>query len=178
MDEYVQWFKEQPLLYCNSILNFNLVHAGILPLWDLTEAQHYASEAENILRSDRASEFLEHLYGNEPAQWDPNLKEYDRFRFILNSFTRLRFCSKESSINLKNKTNIPQNSSDIPWFEVHNRKTKHQNIIFGHWAALMGETHTPHTFALDTGLRLGTLSYCNAARGFKAFSYEIEKNSI
>ena len=39
----------------------------------------------------------------------------------------------------------------IPWFHVPDRKTANEKIIFGHWAALNGQTDTPYVYALDTG---------------------------
>jgi bis(5'-nucleosyl)-tetraphosphatase (symmetrical) len=39
----------------------------------------------------------------------------------------------------------------MPWFKVPERKTEHQQIIFGHWASLAGFANTINVFALDTG---------------------------
>ena len=71
---------------------------------------------------------------------------------ITNFFTRARFCHPDGRLELKNKDKIAKNTPDLlPWFRVPNRANANLNIIFGHWAALGGETNTPNTYALDTG---------------------------
>ena len=39
----------------------------------------------------------------------------------------------------------------MPWFEKHSSLESQYKLIFGHWAALMGNTNTPNRLALDTG---------------------------
>jgi bis(5'-nucleosyl)-tetraphosphatase (symmetrical) len=38
-----------------------------------------------------------------------------------------------------------------PWFSYPQRETRRQKIIFGHWAALQGQTEDDTLYALDTG---------------------------
>eukprot|EP00494_Astrolonche_serrata_P002974 UN02980 len=49
--ELVKWLQAQPVLYFDEALNFLLVHAGIHPLWDLSQAIANAMELESILQS-------------------------------------------------------------------------------------------------------------------------------
>ncbi len=153
-DSFLSWFKTLPLIHHDPKLGFSLVHAGFHPLWDLTLALKLAKEVETILQGPESlfHEFLKHLYGNEPDTWDLHLTGWDRIRFIVNCFTRMRFCNEAGKLEFLTKESAhaaPPGFS--PWFQIPNRKTKEMNIIFGHWAALEGHTNTPKVFALDTG---------------------------
>ena len=67
-----------------------MVHAGIPPQWSIAQAMQYAHETEKLMRAE-PREFFAHLYGNEPASWNNNLEKWDRARYIINAFTRMRF---------------------------------------------------------------------------------------
>src|SRR3989338_2840919 len=41
-EELLNWLRHQPLLHLDETLNYVMVHAGIYPLWKLTEAKRYA----------------------------------------------------------------------------------------------------------------------------------------
>lgn len=136
-DELLHWLRHRPLLHHDAKVNYTLVHAGITPHWTLAQAQSYAKELENVLRGDDYIDFLNHMYGNEPACWSDGLTGWDRLRYICNSFTRLRYCNKDGVLNLQdNGPPGSQPETDMPWFDVPNRKNTDINIIFGHWATL------------------------------------------
>ncbi|MCP4474316.1 MAG: symmetrical bis(5'-nucleosyl)-tetraphosphatase [Gammaproteobacteria bacterium] len=151
-DELLNWLRQQPLLFHDATLNYTMVHAAILPTWDLTTARTHAKEVESVLQGDHYRTLLSHLYGNEPDLWEDNLSDWPRYRFITNVLTRLRYCNPEGRIVLWEKR-APENVSPhlIPWFRYPNRATADEQIIFGHWAALNGRTKHPKLFALDTG---------------------------
>jgi bis(5'-nucleosyl)-tetraphosphatase (symmetrical) len=146
------WLKSQPLLVHDEKLEYTMIHAGLHPSWDLETAKGLALEAEHILQGPHFLDYLSHLYGNYPLQWDPNLTGFDRFRFIINCFTRLRFCRPDGVLELTHKGSPDTvEASYLPWFSVADRKSRDLKLIFGHWAALAGKCAAPHTFALDTG---------------------------
>jgi len=148
----IDWLRKQPLIYHSPQHNCALVHAGIYPGWDLNSALTYAQEAEKVLSGAHYVDFLKEMYGNEPTSWNDDLKSWPRLRFIVNAFTRMRFCSLQGELDFEHAGKIgtaPDNY--IPWFKIPGRKTKDLKIIFGHWASLEGETDEPNTFALDTG---------------------------
>ena len=150
-DELLTWLRQQPLLQYDPQLNFVLVHAGIAPQWNLAIAQQLAHEIEAQLHN-KDSELLAQLYGNEPACWNAELTGTARWRCIINYFTRMRFCTVAGCLDLKYKGEIVNAPTDlIPWFQISTRKTQEIKILFGHWAALQGNTDTPNVFALDTG---------------------------
>lgn len=152
-DELLLWLRQQKLLHYDNERKVALVHAGIPPQWGLKKALTYASEVESALRDDNLfTAYLDGMYGNEPAKWDPDLKGVARLRVITNYFTRMRFCTSDGTLDLKGKEGAdtaPPNYA--PWFSYPQRKTKGLKIIFGHWAALEGRCEEPGIFALDTG---------------------------
>ena len=151
VDELLDWLRRQPLLHHDAGLNFTMVHAGIYPGWDLAAAQAHAHELETVLRSDSYLDFILHMYGNLPAKWNDKLESWERLRFICNSFTRMRYCEADESMNFKSHGapgTHPENT--LPWFELSSRKTQHERILFGHWSTL-GLVDKENIFALDTG---------------------------
>jgi len=112
-----------------------------------------AAEVEEVLRDEaRFPLFLDGMYGNEPAKWNKDLRGVTRLRVITNYFTRMRFCKADGTLDLKSKEGIGTAPPGYaPWFSHKQRKTRGQKIIFGHWAALDGQSNEPDLFALDTG---------------------------
>ena len=150
-DELLHWLQQQPLML--EVKGHALVHAGIPPQWSLNKARKLAEEMSDVLRCDnRAIEFFKVMYGNEPNVWEKNLSPPLRWRLITNYFTRMRFCSSEGHLELTCK-NLPEEPPKgfSPWFEHENRRTRKNNIIFGHWAALAGSYCGENLFPLDTG---------------------------
>tara|TARA_R110000868_G_scaffold69261_1_gene204178 strand:+ start:55771 stop:56532 length:762 start_codon:yes stop_codon:yes gene_type:complete len=148
-DELLHWLCQQPLIHTQH--DYTLVHAGIYPWWSLDEANHYAHEVETVLRTDPLS-FIEHLYGSQPDKWSNELTGIDRLRFICNAFTRMRFCHADGRLDFKHKGKLTDAPSDLtPWFNIPNRKTQNNKILFGHWAALRGDIEVKNVYALDTG---------------------------
>lgn len=151
-DDLIHWLKHQPLMHHDPHLGYTLVHAGLHPQWDLALAQSLAKEVEVVLQSDKPMPFFENLFGNMPNNWDPALTGVERLRFIVNCLTRLRFCSTNGELELKNKESTENAPSGyLPWFSINARKSRDLKILFGHWASLNGQCSEPNVFALDTG---------------------------
>ena len=150
-DELLTWLRRQPLIHCDSKLGFVLVHAGIHPAWDLVQAKALAQEVETLLCGEQFRELLRHMYGNHPARWDPDLSGFERSRFVVNVFTRIRFCGPGGELDFEHSgppgTQPPEL---LPWFAVPKRATQRERIIFGHWAALP-HFHASNLFPLDSG---------------------------
>ncbi len=158
--ELLEWLRKQPFLIYESLFDAILVHAGIPPNWDLQQSVAYAQEASDLLSGPDFMNFLYHLYGSRPLQWEDNLTGWDRARYIVNAFTRMRFCSKQGVLDLVNKTNHSTNPDVLrPWFEWYQQP---QRVVFGHWAALEGHTTNPKCAAIDTGCAWGhsLTAYC------------------
>ena len=151
-EELCHWLRKQKLFYHDPKLGFSILHAGLPPAWDITQAGKLAAEVETVLQSEQFIEFLKHMYGNTPNEWTDNLSGWDRLRFITNCFTRIRFCDEKGCLDLHVKGKLgTQPKSFYPWYALASRKTLNDRILFGHWAALEGITNEPNAIALDTG---------------------------
>jgi bis(5'-nucleosyl)-tetraphosphatase (symmetrical) len=148
-EDLLNWLRQQRLLYREK--NVVLVHAGLLPQWSAAEAEALATEVEDVLRGSEYKTLLREMYGSSPAQWSPDLTGMVRYRVIVNALTRLRFCTSEGKMDLKQNgppETAPQGFS--PWFALPNRKNRDVVIVSGHWAAL-GLRVADNLLALDSG---------------------------
>ncbi len=154
-DELIDWLVRRPLLHHDATLGYTLIHAGLPPQWDLAQARACAGEVEAVLRGAQLQEFVEQMYGNEPRRWSEDLVGVDRLRFIINCFTRLRFCTADGRLDLNSKGPPgSQPPGQMPWFEVPGRASRGLNIVFGHWSTL-GECDAPGVYPIDTGCLWG-----------------------
>lgn len=147
----ITWLRRQPLLHYDADLGYTLVHAGLLPQWDLAQAQGLAREVERALRGPTCLDLLEHMYGNQPDKWDDMLSGWDRLRVVVNAFTRLRYCTVDGRMDL-GPVGVPgsQPAHLVPWFRTPQRRTHNLRIVFGHWSTL-GAWHDNGIIALDSG---------------------------
>ncbi|HEY0635508.1 MAG TPA: symmetrical bis(5'-nucleosyl)-tetraphosphatase [Gammaproteobacteria bacterium] len=154
-DELMEWLRQRPLLHHDAQLGYTMVHAGLPPQWDLAVAQQCAREVEEVLRGDKFKEFLGHMYGNKPNLWNPALNGWERLRFIVNCFTRLRFCTPDGELEFDQKGHPDQNGTGhIPWFRAPKRCWEGMRIVFGHWSTL-GLHRENNTTAIDSGCLWG-----------------------
>ena len=154
-DRLLDWLREQPLIHHDAKLGYTMVHAGIPPAWTLREARERGREVETCLRGERCSRFLARMYGDLPRRWSEDLRGWPRLRFITNGLTRMRFCARDGTINMRDKG--PPGSQAwtlLPWFAVPGRRTRRSRIVFGHWATLHlvgAGAHEHGVIGLDTG---------------------------
>ncbi|OCH99395.1 bis(5'-nucleosyl)-tetraphosphatase (symmetrical) [Legionella jamestowniensis] len=154
--ELGHWLRKQPILCHDTSLNLVMCHAGIPPVWSLTEAKQYARELELVLSGDNYADFFAHMYGNEPACWSDDLTGLTRLRVITNYFTRMRFCNAKGCLLLDYKGTIKDAPANyLPWYAVPERKPIPVEIVFGHWAALEGKSPDSSLHAIDTGCLWG-----------------------
>lgn len=150
--ELIEWLRHRPLLHLDSAAGYVMTHAGLAPSWNLDMACELAHEVEVVLRGSGPAAFLAQMYGNLPDKWRDELSGAERYRCIINYFTRMRFCYPDGRLELAYKGEIAGKPPElIPWFDVPGRVSVDVKILFGHWAALNGHTSMPSLFALDTG---------------------------
>ncbi|SDC27642.1 Bis(5'nucleosyl)-tetraphosphatase, ApaH [Acinetobacter boissieri] len=153
--ELIDWLRQQPLfLRLNE--NTVMTHAGIPHIWSITQAQAYAHEVEIVLQDQdwqNVDLFLTQMYGKKPNIWSDDLMNEDRFRVIVNYLTRMRLIARDGTLEFSFKESLSDAMPDgfTPWFE-HNRADQYsQQIFFGHWAALEGQTHQALMHNVDGG---------------------------
>ena len=150
-DELIIWLRQQHLFHHDEKLSFSMVHAGVPAEWSISECQQRAMEVEAVLKLDNWHEFFLYIYGNAPKQWSEDLTGWNRLLYITNCFTRLRYCHSDGRLELKFKghpKNRPKHQHS--WFDMPNRKSNNNNIVFGHWSTL-GIGQYGNTFSLDSG---------------------------
>ena len=152
-EELLDWLRHRPLLHESADGATALLHAGLPPQWDLAQARACAREAEAALQGEDYAGLLREMYGDQPDRWDEGLSGIARLRFIINCYTRLRYCTAEGRLDLKPK-GAPgtQPTGLLPWFAVPGRRSANVKLIFGHWSTL-GRVHWPEhrVWGLDTG---------------------------
>ena len=154
-DELLHWLRYRPLAHHDPALDWLMVHAGLPPQWDLDTTLSCAREVEAVLRGDGHRDYFLQMYGNKPNRWDPALHGMERWRFITNCLTRLRFCGPDGRLALKEKGPPgSQKAGRLPWFEHPQRVSRDQRIVFGHWSTL-GYAARHNVWALDTGCLWG-----------------------
>jgi bis(5'-nucleosyl)-tetraphosphatase (symmetrical) len=148
-DAMLHWLRHRDIAI--DAHGFLMVHAGLLPQWDVAQALALARELQVALRGPDLVDFLREMYGNRPDRWSDSLTGADRLRVIVNAFTRLRFCTPEGVMDLK-ASGGPREAPPgyLPWFDVPGRRSADARIAFGHWSTL-GFLMRDDILALDTG---------------------------
>ncbi len=148
-DELLDWLRHKPLFHYEN--GVGLLHAGLPPQWDLLQTIVMARLAEQALQSEDYKTLLMQLYGNSPDLWTTELTGIEQLRFIINCFTRIRFCDKNGRLDFQNNGELGSQPSNLkPWFDVPQRKTADVKLVFGHWSAL-GFYATQNCYGIDTG---------------------------
>ncbi|NJD26118.1 MAG: symmetrical bis(5'-nucleosyl)-tetraphosphatase [Betaproteobacteria bacterium] len=151
--ELLDWLRRQPL--CHVEGNYCLVHAGLLPQWTAVRARELAREVEAALQGPDYREFILNLWGSEPAAWSDDLAGWRRLRVIVNAMTRMRFCTRDGTMEFKVKGKVANAPAGyLPWFELPDRLSTDSVLVTGHWSAL-GLKITPNLLALDSGCLWG-----------------------
>jgi bis(5'-nucleosyl)-tetraphosphatase (symmetrical) len=152
-DELIDWLKHRPLVVLEE--GRLLVHAGLLPPWTPATALMLSREVETMLASERADAFLASLYGDEPRTWRDDLEDFDRLRVVVNACARLRFCTADGTMELREKRGPGTAPVGYrPWFEHENRASARVTVVCGHWSTLELKL-LPNLLMLDSGCLWG-----------------------
>ena len=146
---WIDWLRQQKLAHLEE--GWLCVHAGVVPQWSTAQTLMLAEEVQALLRGPALADFLPQMYGNEPRRWHDDLAGPERSRFVINTLTRLRFCTADGTLDFKTKEGAGAAPDGfMPWFDVPGRKTAQQPMAFGHWSTL-GLINTATLLATDTG---------------------------
>ena len=148
-DAFVDWVRRRPLALRRD--GWLCVHAGVVPQWDADRTLALAAEVQALLGGPDLREFLTVMYGNEPRRWHDDLAGADRWRFVINVLTRIRFCAADGTLDFVLKEGASAAPAGLlPWFDIPGRRSAGTPIAFGHWSAL-GLLQRDDLLALDTG---------------------------
>jgi bis(5'-nucleosyl)-tetraphosphatase (symmetrical) len=149
-DDLVEWLRRQQLMHVDREVGFAMVHAGFAPKWSIRIAEARAREAEQMLRGDGYRKLLKNMYGDKPV-WNPKLTGPDRFRAIVNIFTRMRYCTPGGRIGFEEKGRPgTQKPGLYPWFDVPGHAPRELPVVCGHWSTL-GLFMGLGIYGIDTG---------------------------
>jgi bis(5'-nucleosyl)-tetraphosphatase (symmetrical) len=149
-EAWIEWVRARPLALERH--GWLCVHAGVAPAWTAFKTLALAAEVEAMLRGPDLAGFLPRMYGNQPARWDEALDGNDRWRFVINVLTRIRFVdAKDGTLDFTVKEGAGAAPPGlVPWFEAPGRASQGTSIAFGHWSTL-GLINRPELLSLDTG---------------------------
>ena len=152
-DILLDWLRHRPLMHNAPALGWTMVHAGVAPEWTANEALARAQELEVALRAPDYRTFLRELFGNKPARWAEADAPIERYRFIANALTRIRFVERDGSLDMKYKKTIHDAPKRlVPWFAHPARRSADTRFVFGHWSALDAIAWPAHNvWGIDTG---------------------------
>ena len=151
-DELLHWLRQQKMLHVEG--RYVMVHAGLLPEWDLRLAQQLAAEVELALSGANYRSLLADMYGNQPDRWSDSLDKAERYRITINAMTRMRALTvrkHRSTLDLKYKGELAAMPAPLqPWFTVRHPGFSGKTVIAGHWSAL-GLHISDNFIGLDSG---------------------------
>jgi bis(5'-nucleosyl)-tetraphosphatase (symmetrical) len=151
-DELAAWLRRRPLLHRED--GHVLVHAGLLPIWTVSQAEALARECEAALQGERGDELLERWSRKEGDHWRERLKGLERACATLSSFTRLRTLQRDGSQCVDFNGAPDESPKDcLPWYEL-GHAPREETVLFGHWAAL-GLQRLRGSVCLDSGIAWG-----------------------
>ena len=167
-EELCDWLRKFPLLRVDG--GWAMTHAGIPHIWNLSQAKKYADEVTEVITGSKYVEFFENMYGNDPDTWNSKLESQARYRLIANYFTRMRFISDEGTLDFQNKGDTTSSTKVgyAPWFDYPSQIDS--KFVFGHWAAINGNTKSSGMHCVDTGCVWGRLLTAMRLDDLKCFT--------
>lgn len=146
--ELMDWLRERPFAFYEH--GWLMVHAGVLPSWDVAQTLGLAQELHEALNDTDWIENLRALFGRQSSNQRDDWPRVKDLRIAVNALTRMRLCSADDEMDFKTKDNIEAAPPGfMPWFDVPSRRTASERVAFGHWSTL-GGLHRPDLLALDT----------------------------
>jgi len=145
----LKWLRQCPFLHNET--NFTLVNAGIPAEWSLSQAQTFAMEAETSLSMGNHKAFLENIFADDPTRWHAKHRGWKRVRFIVNAFTRMRYCTESGRLDFHVEgLHGAAPEGYIPWYLMANRAMANQNILFGNGSKLDNDEVVSGIFPLKS----------------------------
>ena len=148
----LDWLRHQPMaLHRRRSGDLLMVHAGVLPQWSVADTLAAGRRTRSGAARAALAEFLQTMYGNEPAQWNDALSGSapaagDRQRADAAALLQRR--RRDGVRQQGRRGGAP--AGFMPWFDVPGRATAVATVAFGHWSTL-GWKSRPDLLSTDTG---------------------------
>lgn len=148
--DLMEWLFSQPLYLDFSDHKLFLSHAGLYPGWSIAEAKALADEVCDFMRS-KPIEFFKSMFGNDGISWEDAKGREQRYRFVVNAFTRMRYVTESGSLDFGSHKPPPHPVKELkPWYYYLPSDIDYK-FAFGHWSALGGYMPAKNVIALDGG---------------------------
>ena len=156
--ELIHWLRHQPFFHWDFKLGYCMAHAGVSPQFDFGMARTHAARIEKKLQGRNYKAWLKHMFKKSSNKFNAKASSLDIEKYILSSFTAMRFCEDDGRLDFKQK-GTPTEYKVLkkglkPWFACPTRRSTSLKIVFGHWSTL-GYYQDSNVLALDTGCLWG-----------------------
>ncbi|MFV2074361.1 MAG: symmetrical bis(5'-nucleosyl)-tetraphosphatase [Thermoanaerobaculales bacterium] len=152
-DELLRWLRGRPLVHQSG--RFLMVHAGLLPEWDIELACGLAGSVESQLGGVHGEAVLAQLEARGRTAWRADLESGELAVTVVSVLTRLRVVGEDGGAVL-GFTGPPGEAPEgsRPWFEESAVLRQGFTVVFGHWAQL-GFFRSSGAVCLDSGCVYG-----------------------
>ncbi|GIU21191.1 symmetrical bis(5'-nucleosyl)-tetraphosphatase [Shewanella sp. MBTL60-007] len=154
INSIIDWLRLQPLYQEWPEQRLLMSHAGVPPQWDLTALRSEADRVSQTLKSkDYLEELISEMYTNDVDDYHSDLTQLEKQIYCINALTRMRYLKDDGRLDFDCKSPIQNcNHANLtPWFNVKSNIPPDYTLVFGHWAAIMGQTNHVNRLGLDTG---------------------------
>ncbi|MGS0680959.1 symmetrical bis(5'-nucleosyl)-tetraphosphatase [Shewanella sp. 125m-7] len=154
INNIIDWLRLQPLYQDWPEKNLIMTHAGVPPNWDLHTLRTQADLVSLALQSPNyLNDLISEMYTNSVDEFNSNLTSLEKQIYCINALTRMRYLKAGGRLDFDCKSPLQDCNHDllVPWFNQPSQLPNNYKVVFGHWAAIMGQTHRENRLALDTG---------------------------
>lgn len=149
-ERLVGWLRSRPLI--TRVDDLVVVHAGVWPTWDWTQASQLAAE---VGRAVAAPALMTDLYHRRRTPWQDDLDGFDRVAAAAAVLTRVRLIDTDGLPRLTTTVHPAQADADLaPWFEAPRMVDDGLRMVFGHWA-MLGLLRTDGVTCIDSACVYG-----------------------
>ena len=152
-DDLIEWLRTRPLIH--HFGPFVVVHAGLLPEWNIERLCALADAAADRLARPDHSTFLRAFAESSATEAVGDRGEDGHLVTAVTAMTRIRMVDAEGRAQLRYNGALPDAPRGWhPWFEKSAVRRQGYALVFGHWAML--GFHREHDVAcLDSGCVYG-----------------------
>ena len=154
INNIIDWLRLQPLYQECPEHQLIMTHAGVPPNWDLVTLRTEADRVSEVLKSKSyLHDLVSEMYTNSVDEYHSSLSPLEKQIYCINALTRMRYLKQDGRLDFDCKSPVQSCNHAVltPWFELESKLPADHTLVFGHWAAIMGQTNHPNRLALDTG---------------------------